>query len=115
MAVSVSSKSFAFHQEDDVSEWKIDVFPKYVENSTEYVSVFLHASQIGKPLVVSWSCGVMSKFGIEKHRKTTEYLYKKPGGFGFSLFIEKETLLNEANGLMLDNTVTLVFEVRFPL
>uniref|UniRef100_A0A0N5CG76 BTB domain-containing protein n=1 Tax=Strongyloides papillosus TaxID=174720 RepID=A0A0N5CG76_STREA len=97
----------------DRSEWCLYIYPNGdFKDSKEYVSVFLILLRPGE-------AKAKFKFSILNDKEEEKnifyggvYYYNKDNGWGESKFIKKEFLLNESNGLLINDQLTILCEVE---
>uniref|UniRef100_A0A0K0FQ12 Speckle-type POZ protein-like (inferred by orthology to a human protein) n=1 Tax=Strongyloides venezuelensis TaxID=75913 RepID=A0A0K0FQ12_STRVS len=96
------------------SEWRLHIYPNGENgNSKEYVSVFLILLKPDK-------AKIKFRFSIlndKKEKKNVKFVTEweniiKDRGLGFSQFVKRDFLLNESNGLLTNNKLTIQCEAE---
>jgi speckle-type POZ protein len=95
------------------TEWLIQINPYYNKEGVDYVSVYLHSvSSNGSIVRAKYFLSIIDNKNDKKiTRNTSEHDYLDGKGFGFSLYIKREELINRKLELLPNNKLSLFFDI----
>uniref|UniRef100_A0A0K0FNX4 Speckle-type POZ protein-like (inferred by orthology to a human protein) n=1 Tax=Strongyloides venezuelensis TaxID=75913 RepID=A0A0K0FNX4_STRVS len=98
----------------DRSEWYLSIYPNgQKENWKKYVSIYL---MLNKPneAKVKFRLSILNENKEEENVRiiSNVIVIKKNKGWGFTNFIERDFLLNESNGLLINDKLTILCEAE---
>uniref|UniRef100_A0A0N5CHC3 BTB domain-containing protein n=1 Tax=Strongyloides papillosus TaxID=174720 RepID=A0A0N5CHC3_STREA len=110
---SISSSTFVIAGKEK-SEWCLNIYPNGEdEDSKEYVSVYLELLRPEKAKA-KYRFSILNDKEEEKNVKfvTESKDFVKHKGSGFSHFVKRDFLLNESNGLLINDKLTILCEAE---
>uniref|UniRef100_A0A0N5BZA1 Speckle-type POZ protein-like (inferred by orthology to a human protein) n=1 Tax=Strongyloides papillosus TaxID=174720 RepID=A0A0N5BZA1_STREA len=109
----IESPTCVVGSNDEISVWCLYIYPHgSTESSKDFVSVYLTLVEPDRAKVKYYKLSILDDKEEEKHICMNKVVEFNNRGWGFTKFIKRDVLLNESNGLLVNDKLTILCEAE---
>uniref|UniRef100_A0A0N5BHP4 MATH domain-containing protein n=1 Tax=Strongyloides papillosus TaxID=174720 RepID=A0A0N5BHP4_STREA len=109
----IESPTCVVGNNDEISVWCLYIYPHGSnESSKDFVSVYLTLLEPDRAKVKYYKLSILDDKEEEKQIRVNKVIEFNNRGWGFTKFIKRDVLLNESNGLLVNDKLTILCEAE---